>query len=136
MISFVDRRGVRFSPSNEYTAVCAERIEYSTVNTTSSGISQNCPMKARFFERSGTTCGRSPLDRHRNEKGGSRERSYSTSNQINCRVIVNGSLRHTIALLSVVVRRLSNGRYSSQSLGLVPLLHTIIARITMPYRSQ
>jgi len=27
--------GVRFSPSKVYTAVCAERIEYSTVNTTS-----------------------------------------------------------------------------------------------------
>ncbi|MNV88896.1 hypothetical protein D3C71_1831390 [compost metagenome] len=46
-------------PSNVYTAVLAARIEYSSVNTTSSGISQYWPTKARLVEPSGTTLGRS-----------------------------------------------------------------------------
>jgi hypothetical protein len=55
-----------FVHSGDLTAVCAERMEYSTVNTTSSGSSQYCPAKARFFEPSGLTMARSPLLRGRN----------------------------------------------------------------------
>jgi hypothetical protein len=42
-----------------HRAVCAARTEYSTFNTTSSGISTNWLMKARFLEVTGTGSGRS-----------------------------------------------------------------------------
>ena len=44
--------------SSLYTAICAARTEYLTVNTTSSGISTNWLTKARFLEFEGTGSGR------------------------------------------------------------------------------
>jgi hypothetical protein len=44
--------------SSLYMAICAARTEYSTVNTTSSGISTNSLTKARFLEFEGTGSGR------------------------------------------------------------------------------
>ena len=48
--------------SRAATAVRAERTEYSIVKAGSSGISQNCPMKPKFVEPSGTAFGRSARD--------------------------------------------------------------------------
>jgi len=48
-------------PNSVSTAIWADRIEYSTVNTTSPGTSQYCPTNAKFIAPCGTTAGRSEI---------------------------------------------------------------------------
>ena len=52
VLTLVDGGGSRFKPSSPYTAAIADRMEYSTVKTTSSASSQNCPVKARLVHPS------------------------------------------------------------------------------------
>ena len=61
ILGLVEGRHLFAMFKSEYTAVCADRTEYSTVKTTSSGNSQYCPMNAMFVVPVGLTSGRSPL---------------------------------------------------------------------------